>query len=138
MKKSLPGIVRIAYIGCVNVPQHIEMKALVGIPSGVYDMITEVCLAGRATCVCESEYDNHAQVEKATLTFFSTEEIPIRQTLAYLVLDTNGQWWLLGHREPPYPTVRRSQHTGTPGEERAVYTYEVSLIGRKALIPVSV
>lgn len=138
MKPSLPGISRIAYLGCVNVPEHIEMKSLVGIPSGVYDMITEICFSGTPTCVCESEYDNHAQVEKATLTFYSTDDLPIRHALAFLALDANGQWWLLGHREAPYPTIRRTQQTGTPADERAVYTYEVSLIGRKALIPVAV
>ena len=138
MKQSLPGIVRIAYIGCVNLPQYIEMKTLAGIPSGVYDMIKEVCFAGTASCVCESEYDNHAQVEKATLTFFSVDSIPIRQAIAFLALDSNGQWWLLGHHEPPYPTVRRAFHTGAPADDKAGYTYEVTLMGRKALIPVSV
>lgn len=138
MKKSLPGIVRIAYIECMNVPEHIELKALAGIPVGVYEQMTEICFTGNGTCTCESEYDNHAQVEKATLTFFSTDKLPIRRAIAFLALDTNGQWWLLGHRETPYPTIKRTQHSGTPGEERAVYTYEISMIGRKALIPVSV
>ena len=138
MKTSLPGISNIAVIGCEYLPEQVEMKALVGITTGVYESVTEICLSGAATCICESEYDNHAQVEKATLTFFSTDDLPVRRVLAFLILDANGQWWLLGHREAPYPTVRRSQHTGTPADERAIYTYEVSMIGRKALIPVTV
>ena len=138
MKQSLPGIVRIAYLGCVNVPSNIELRALVGIPSAVYDLIHEVCFSGTPLCVTENEYDLHAQVEKTKLTFSSTDEIPIRQQLAFLVLDTNGQWWLIGHQEDPYPVIKCTHQTGEPDGEKAGNVYEVTLIGRKTLIPVSI
>ena len=138
MKQSLPGIVRIAYLGCVNVPSNIEMRALVGIPSGVYDLIHEVCFSGTPLCVTENEYDRHAQVEKTKLTFSSTDEIPIRQQLAFIVLDTNGQWWLIGHQEDPYPVIKRTHQTGEPDGEKAGNVYEVTFIGRKTLISVSI
>ena len=137
MKQYLPGIVRIAYIGCASLPLNIEMKALVGIPSGIYDMIKEVCFTGTPTCVTENVYDNHAQVEKSTLTFSSTDDIPLRQLLAFLALDTNGRWWLIGHHEDPFPIIKRTHQTGEADGEKAGYVYEVSMIGRKTLIRVN-
>ena len=137
MKQSLPGIVRIAYLRCENVPSNIELKSLVGIPAVIYDTTTEVAFSGTPTCVIENEYDNHSQVEKTKLTFSSTDEIPIRQQLAFLILDTNGQWWLIGHREDPFPVIKCTHQTGEPDGEKAGNVYEVTLIGRKSLISVS-
>lgn len=71
MKQYLPGIVRIAYLSCANLPSNIEMRALVGLPTGIYDLKNEVCFTGSPTCVTENVYDNHAQMEKTTLTFAS-------------------------------------------------------------------
>ena len=36
------------------------------------------------------------------------------------------------------PTIKRTGSLGTPDEEKAGYSYEVTLIGRKTLIPVSI
>ena len=62
----------------------------------------------------------------------------LRQQLAFLVLDTNGQWWLIGHQEDPYPVIKCTHQTGEPDGEKAGNVYEVTLIGRKTLISVSV
>ena len=137
MKQYLPGIVRIAFIGSGNVPANIELKAIAGIPVDVNEPITDVCFTGIPTCTTESVNDNHAQVEKTTLTFSSTDDVPIKQRIAFLILDANGQWWLIGHRESPFPVIRCTHHTGEADGEKAGYVYEVTLIGRKALIPVN-
>ena len=39
-------------------------------------------------------------------------------------------------RMDPFPTIKRTGSLGTPDEEKAGYTYEVTLIGRKTLMDV--
>ena len=136
MKQSLPGIVAISYIECSELPKNIEMRSLAGIPVAIYGNLTGVCFSGNPTCITESEYDSHAQSERTTLTFVSTCELPVRRRLAFVVQDVNGRNYLIGHLEAPHPTIRCTGSLGTPSEEKAGYTYEVTLIGRKALVPI--
>ena len=138
MKQSLPGITAIDYIECSSLPDNLEMKAMVGIPIGIFVSMTEVPFSGMPTCVTDSDYDSHAQVERSVLTFQSTEDLPIRGCLAFIIRDANGKHWLMGHKEAPYPVIKRTQHLGVPESEKAGYIYEVTLIGRKALVPVTV
>lgn len=136
-KSSLPGITAIRYIPCVSLPLNIELKALVGQPIGIYDTMTEVCFTGTPTCITESEYDNHAQTEKTILTFHSVQEVPIRRQLAFVITEAQDNSFVIGHAEAPFPTVKVTHSHGTPAEEKAGYTYEVKLIGRKTLIKLS-
>ena len=137
MKQSLPGIVAISYLECSDLPKNIEMRSLAGIPVAISGIISAVCFSGSPTCITESEYDSHAQSERTTLTFVSVGELPIRHRLAFVVQDVNGHSYLIGHLEAPHPTVRCTGSLGIPSEEKAGYTYEVTLIGRKTLIEVN-
>ncbi len=137
-RNSLPGIIAIAYLECKNLPNFIEERTLAGLQVGIYESLTLVSFAGMPTCVTESSYDRHAQSEKTTLTFQSVEELPIRRNLAFVVTDVQERNYLIGHAEDPFPTIKRNRNLGTPADEKAVYTYEVVLIGRKTLIEVEV
>ena len=98
---------------------------------GFYDTLTEVCFTGTPTCATESDYDNHSRTEKTVLTFHSVEVLPIRRQLAFIVTDAQGNSYVIGHAEDPFPTVKVTHSHGTPAEEKAGFTYEVKLIGRK-------
>lgn len=135
-RSSLPGIIAIRYIPCTSLSLNIEIKALTGLPIGIYDIMTEVCFSGTPTCITESEYDNHAQSEKTTLTFQSVDELPIRRPLAFVITDAQGNHFITGHAEAPFPTVKATRSHGTPADEKAGFTYEVKMIGRKTLAPV--
>lgn len=134
MKQSLPGIAAIRYLECSKLPSNIELKSIAGVPIGIYDTMTSVCFTGHPTCITESEYDRHAQSEKTVLTFQTVDELPVRHQLAFVVGDVRGRLYLIGHYEAPYPTIKRKGQLGTPAEEKAGYTFEVTLIGRKTLI----
>lgn len=138
MKQSLPGIAAIQYLYCSALPLNLELKSMAGVPVGIYQQLTDVCFTGNPTCITESEYDNHAQSEKTTLTFSSTDELPVNKRLAFVVADINGHKFIIGHFEDPFPTIKRTRSLGTPDEEKAGYTYEVKLIGRKTLIEVNI
>ena len=117
---------------------NIELKALVGHPFGFYDTLTEVCFTGTPTCVTESDYDNHSRTEKIVLTFHSVEVLPIRRQLAFIVTDAQGDSYVIGHAEDPFPTVKVTHSHGIPADEKAGFTYEVVLIGLKTLAKVSI
>ena len=55
--------------------------------------------------------------------------------MAYTVRQNNGSVYLIGHLEQPFPMVKVTLHSGVPDSDRAVYTVEVSLIGRRTLVP---
>lgn len=116
---------------------NIEFKSMVGVPVSIYQELTKVCFNGNPTCITESEYDRHAQSEKTVLTFQSVEELPINRNLAFIVSDVGGRHYIIGHFEDPFPTIKRTKNLGTPAEEKAGYTYEVTLIGRKAIVEVN-
>ncbi len=134
MKQSLPGIIAIAYLECDKLSYNIEERSLAGLRVGVYEPTTKVCFSGMPTCITESEYDKHSQSERTTLTFQTVDDIPVRRNLAFIVTDVQEQSYIIGHAEDPFPTIKRSRNLGTPAEEKAVYTYEVTMIGRKSII----
>ncbi len=136
MKQSLPGIIAIAYLECSKLSFNIEERKLAGLNVGIYEPLTKVCFAGMPTCVTESTHDKHSQSERTTLTFQSVDDIPIRHNLAFVVTDVQGQNYVIGHAEDPFPSIKRNKNLGTPKDEKAAYTYEVVMIGRKTLIEV--
>ena len=135
-QSSIPGITAIRYIPCSFLSSNIELKAIAGLPLGIFGILTEVCFSGTPTCITESEYDNHTQSEKTTLTFHSLDDLPIRNQIAFVVTDTHEQNFLIGHAEAPFPTIMAKRNFGTPAEEKAGFAYEVTLIGRKTLVKV--
>jgi hypothetical protein len=67
-----------------------------------------------------------------------TDELPVNKRLAFVISDVNGHHYIIGHFEDPFPAIKRTGSLGTPDEEKAGYTYEVTLIGRKTLIEVNI
>ncbi len=137
MKQSLPGIIAISYIECKNLPADMELRTLSGLSVGIYEPVAEVAFIGTPTCITESAYDMKSQSERTTLTFQTTVDLPIRRNLAFVITDVQENNYVIGHAEDPFPTIKRNRNLGTPADNKAVYTYEVVLIGRKTLIETS-
>lgn len=133
MKQSLPGIIHIGYADCQLLPKDITLKALANVPVGIYTTITDITLRGEAVCELETQFDNNTQVEKASLTFYSLDEVPAERHLAFVIFTANKVQYIIGSKELP-PTVKASDTTGTPNGDPAVKKYEVTYSARKALI----
>ena len=137
--QSLPGIKKVSYISCQLLPPDITLRAISGIPVGVYSLTTEVELSGDATCESTASPDNNVQQEKAVLTFFTTDDtIPIDEPLAFVATTVQGQSYIIGRLEQPYPSVKRTRTTGMPDGDRSVLKYEVSFTAHRALVKCSV
>lgn len=134
MKQSLPGIKRIAFVDCSLLPADITLRALAGVPVGIFTSLNDICKVGEATCETEEQFDNNSQVEKATLTFRTLDELPTYRHLAFVIFTTNSDTFVIGTKELPYPTVKITRSTGTPDGEPSVRKYEVSFTAKKSLV----
>ena len=134
MKQSLPGIKRIAFVDCSLLPANITYRSLAGVPVGVYTTVNEVCKIGEASCETEQQFDNNSQVEKATLTFYTLDELPTHRHLAFVIHTVNQESYIIGTKELPYPTVKISRSTGSPDGDPSVRKYEVSFTAKKSLV----
>ena len=133
-KQSLPGIKRIDYVLAENLTPNVMLNAICGGLVSVLAQTTEVPFVGEAICVTTSECDNHGKVESVTLTFSSTEYVPSSMPLAFIVTDVNGNSFLIGSREKPFPIIKHDITFGSPAGDQSVNQYEVKYVAIRALI----
>lgn len=133
MRQVLPGIKSISYVSCDSLPYHITTKAIVGMPIGIFDKGTTVHFVGLPKVDVDESFDNNSQLQKATLQFNTTDEMPTNRHLAFLIETVNGERYVMGAREIPYPVVKIAFSTGKPSGESAAAEVEVTFVARKAL-----
>ena len=132
--QSLPGILSVAYVPSEMIQRHSDLKCLATIPVQVFTIPIQVPLKGPATCETVSRYDNNGRIETTTLRFRTLDALPTTHPLGFIVTDVNRQRFLIGLNEPPYPVIKSTQTTGTPGGDPAVIAYEVTFTALKSLI----
>ena len=133
---NLPGIKSVSYLPTEHLPADLIYQALSGYPTTLStNLITPITQNGSSICELEQSPDNNTQIEKAKLTFSTLDSIPISTPLAFLIETVNGDNYVIGTRERPYPTIKSSKTTSKPEGDPAVTRYEVTFTARKALIP---
>ena len=135
MKQSLPHIVRIAIVPCASLAPNILEKYLAGMPIAVFPLPTDIEHYGNATCEAEQEYANGNYSEKTVLQFSSTEEIRQFPSPAFVITDAQGDSFLIGTKEPPYPML---EITETIDADTNIKTYKVTFTRQKSLVPCAV
>ncbi len=135
MKQSLPSIVAISYIPCSSLAPNITEKFIAHLPIGIYPLPTAIEHYGNASCEAEQEYDNNGYVEKTVLQFTTTEDISHYPPLAFVIKDAEGQSYIIGTKEKPYPMM---EVTRSIDKETNIYSYKVTFTRRKSLVPCSV
>ena len=136
---SLPGIVRIAYISCTDLPENGAMMACVGAPAVVQaSQLTDISIEGEPTCEADTDFDNNSTLQKVKLKFQTLDHISVNIPHAFVIVSANGQQYIIGTRERPYPIVKVNTKTGLPSGDPSVMIYEVSLSAKVALSPCSI
>lgn len=135
MKQSLPSLLSIAYLPCSLLEPDVLEKYLAGIPIGVFAAVTPVEHFSDSSCEAEAEYNNGVTYEKTTLKFKTTDELPCSQDIAFVVKDVNGQAYLIGHQEKPFPMVGV---TKTIDQDTNIHDVKVEFSARKSLVPCSI
>jgi hypothetical protein len=132
MKQSLPSITAISYLPCNQLPTNITEKHIAGIPVEITTPLTPVEHYGNASCEAEQEYINGNYSEQTVLQFTSTQEIKQFPAKAFIVRDAQGDTFLIGNSEAPYPTVEINTKTD---KDSNIKFYKVTFIRRKSLVP---
>ena len=103
-------------------------------PVSVFAPTTPIELYGDASCEAVSEHDNGSSLEKTTLQFTTTDKIPTSQELAFVVEDVQGNTYVIGQKEAPYPMVEIETKIDSKENVKVV---KVVFSARKFLIPFS-
>ena len=137
MTSRLPGISRIEFLKAEALTPHIMMRAVAKVPVGIFARLSSVPFDKRnALCEAETEVDNNATLETATLTFRSSAVLPTGR-LCFIVSLVNGQRFLMGTRETPFPLIKWKFESGLPDADPNTNTYTISYSNRVALVPIS-
>ena len=132
----LPGISRIAYVLAESLSPHLLLQAIAKVPVGVFARLSFLPFDKRtALCETETEFDNNNTLETVTLTFCSAEEFPTGN-LCFVVSLVNGEKYLIGTREAPFPVVKMERTSGLPDGDANTTKYTVSYTNRVALVPI--
>lgn len=135
---SLPGIQHVWYISRDYLPDDVIYRSVVGMSITLLEQPIRINLKGEAICEVEQSIDNNSYIEKVKLTFLTLDDVPINQYPAFLFQTIDGDIYLLGAKERPYPTVKITRSTGQPDGDASVRKYEVSFTAKKALARCSV
>jgi hypothetical protein len=135
---SLPGIQQVWYISRTGLPDDVVYRSVAGIPVSVIEQPISITMKGLAVCEVEQSYDNNSYIEKSKLTFLTLDEVPTDQHPAFVIETVDGDKYVIGAKERPYPTVKITRSTGQPDGDPSVRKYEVSFTAKKALALCSV
>lgn len=135
---SLPGIQQVWYILRDYLPEDVVYRSVAGIPISLQEQPISIIMKGEAVCEVEQSYDNNSYIEKAKLTFLTLDDVPTDQHPAFVIRTVNDDYYVIGAKERPYPTVKITRSTGQPDGDASVRKYEVSFTAKKALALCSV
>lgn len=132
MKQSLPNITAIYYVPCASLIPNITEKHRAGLPVAIFPLPSSIEQYGNASCEAEQEYDNGGYLEKTVLEFTTTDDLSHFPALAFVVTDADGQSYIIGTKEAPYPIMEITQ---TIDKEVHVNTVKVTFTRPKSLVP---
>ena len=135
---SLPGIQKVWYILRDYLPEDVVYRAVAGIPVTLQEQPISINLKGQALCEVEQSFDNNSYIEKAKLAFLTLDDVATEKHLAFVIETADGDHYVIGAKERPYPTVKITRSTGQPDGDPSVRKYEVSFTAKKALALCSV
>lgn len=136
MKQSLPGIATIHTVECASLMPNMMLRAQCNLPNAVFTDAVQVYFVGTPTLKNEIKYNNGGYSESATLEYVTTDQPSVDTPLAFIVKCVNGESYLLGTREKPFPVVKTTKTTGSPDSDASVFKVEISYLAPKTLIPV--
>lgn len=130
---SLPGITKVWYILRDYLPDDVVYRAVAGIPISFSEQPISITMKGEAICELEQSFDNNSYIEKSKLTFLTLDDVPTDQHPAFVIETVDGDVYVIGAKERPYPTVKIIRSTGQPDGDPSVKKYEVSFTAKKSI-----
>lgn len=133
-KSQLPGITRIDFVKCNDLPRYCMLDALGGVTLALAIAHTQISFVGEATLSWEASVVNGGPQEKSTLEFKTTEHLPTDNHLAFIVTTATGKQYLVGTHEKRYPVITYSDTTGTVTSSPSVRSYKITHVAIKSVL----
>ena len=131
----LPGITFIGWLDSRKLPDHVALSGICGMAVAVLTDIHKVPFFDDPQCECTTKKDGAGYQDTATLKFLSDLQIPNNGFLAFVVTDVTGKSFLIGSKEPPLVIVEKTRQAGTPSGDPAGFSYEISHVSIKSMVP---
>lgn len=134
----LPGIAKIGYVPSGNIVPNLMLHAIVGSPIHAPMGINWLDTGGMpASCEAKSEWKHNNRIETTTLSFVSSTPLPSRDDIAFVIVDGNLDWWLVGRRELPRNRIEETVRIDAPGGDPSAYRYQVTSVALRSLVRIS-
>lgn len=137
IKTSLPGIKKIGWLRADSLPPDLTYKSLAQPEVPLMANPQFIGFAGHPSVNVETKLENGGLYQEATLEFMSDCDIPTGSALAFVVVDANGDAFLLGSKEKPHAVVECTRNFGAPSGEPNVTTFKVTHKNLKTLLRIS-
>lgn len=131
----LPGVRRIGYVDSRFLPKGVPLHGICNNPVPVLTAINWIPFFGDPDCRCHSEKEGGWYQDTATLKFSTSRYLPVGRTLGFIVEDVNGNTYIIGQQEPPFPKVICDKVLGTPSGDTACLLYDITHVSIKSLVP---
>lgn len=133
----LPGISSIYVIKTSALPAHLRERSMAGETPTLFCNLVSIFFGHEAIASDNSESKDSGVDLKASLNFHS-ELLPFHRSkdnFAFVIKTSNGELFLLGTKEPPFPVVKITNSTSNPSEGKAGFEVDVEWPG--LLIPLN-
>ena len=130
----LPGVKKLFWVECNRLPTRIDLHAVVDLPVALLADLNEITFFGRPECQRVTVKENNGWRQEATLKFRAGEDLPFYKNIAFVVTDVNGDSYIIGANEKPYPVLKSEYKTGSPSGDPAGFTYEISHNALRTLV----
>lgn len=133
-RNAIPGISRIDFLLCSDLPPGLMLQSMGGITVAVAAPSQRIHFRGKATLTWEGSLLNGVRIEKSTLEFKSSERLPERTRLAFVVTGADGRQLLIGSRESRFPVISYSDTMGESGSSPNLRTYKITHTAQKSVL----
>lgn len=131
----LPGVKAIGWVDSRNLPRRVDLSGIVRVKVLVLTDVHPVDFFGHPDCSCRTEKSNGGYQDTASLKFSSPMQLPDDVPLSFVVTDIAGDTYLIGSLEHPWPKVKCETVLGTPSGDPAGYSYEITHVSIKSMVP---
>lgn len=133
-KAQFPGVRHIYTVRCADLAPNLTLQAICGYEVAINAPMKLVNHSGRAKLTREGAKINGVMSETSTLEFSTADVLPEQEHIAFVVSCANGENYLIGAREPIYPSISYTQTTGDVDGETPLRSYKIAHTAQRSAI----
>lgn len=131
----LPGVRAIYWLDCEKLPSRTDLRGICRMTVPILTDCNELSIAPDCECSCKSQREGRGFQDTASISFIADELVPMHIHAGFVVEDVEGNTFLIGSKEPPFPQIKVERKTGSPSGKSAGFAYDVTHVALKSLVP---